>query len=50
VAALGFFYVSNTATLSVIFERDLTSVNMVQEREAHAVQMVLDFLKTKPGA
>ncbi|UYN98870.1 MAG: TetR family transcriptional regulator [Devosia sp.] len=49
VAALGFFYVSNTATLSVIFERDLTSVNMVQEREAHAVQMVLDFLKTKPG-
>lgn len=50
VAALGFFYVSNTATLSVIFERDLTSVNMVQEREAHAVQMVLDFLRTKPGS
>ena len=25
VAALGFFYVSNTATLSVIFERDLTA-------------------------
>jgi AcrR family transcriptional regulator len=50
IAALGFFYVSNTATLSVIFERDLTSVNMVQEREAHAVQMVLDYLKTKPGA
>ena len=49
VAALGFFYVSNTATLSVIFERDLSSVNMVQEREAHAVQMVLDFLRTKPG-
>lgn len=50
VAALGFFYVSNTATLSVIFERDLSSVGMVQEREAHAVQMVVDFLKTKPGA
>jgi hypothetical protein len=50
VAALGFFYVSNTATLSVIFERDLSSVAMVQEREAHAVQMVLDYLKTKPGA
>jgi AcrR family transcriptional regulator len=49
VAALGFFYVSNTATLSVIFERDLTGVGMVQEREAHAVQMVLDFLRTKPG-
>ena len=49
VAALGFFYVSNTATLSVIFERDLTSVAMVQEREAHAVQMVLDYLRTKPA-
>lgn len=49
VAALGFFYVSNTATLSVIFERDLSSVGMVQEREAHAVQMVLDFLRTRPA-
>lgn len=48
IAALGFFYVSNTATLSVIFRRDLTSVAMVQEREAHAVQMVLDYLRTKP--
>lgn len=46
IAALGFFYVSNTATLSVIFERDLTSIGMVQEREAHAVQMVLDYLRT----
>ncbi len=50
MAALGFFYVSNTATLSVIFKRDLTSVGMVHEREAHAVQMVLDYLRTKPGA
>lgn len=49
VAALGFFYVSNTATLSVIFERDLSSVAMVQEREAHAVQVVLDYLRMKPG-
>jgi AcrR family transcriptional regulator len=48
IAALGFFYVSNTATLSVIFERDLTSIAMVQEREAHAVEMVLDYLRTRP--
>ena len=47
IAALGFFYVSNTATLSVIFERDLTSIGMVQEREAHAVEMVLDYLRTR---
>ena len=49
IAALGFFYVSNMATLSVIFARDLSGVAMVQEREAQAVQMVLDYLKTKPA-
>ena len=47
IAALGFFYVSNMATLSVIFDRDLSSVGMVQEREAQAVQMVLDYLRTR---
>jgi hypothetical protein len=31
----------------VIFERDLTSIGMVQEREAHAVEMVLDYLRTR---
>ena len=35
-------------TLSVIFERDLSQFAMVQEREAQAVQMVLDYLRTKP--
>ncbi|WP_127755073.1 MULTISPECIES: TetR/AcrR family transcriptional regulator [unclassified Devosia] len=49
IAALGFFYVSNMATLSVIFDRDLASVAMVQEREAQAVQMVLDYLRTRPS-
>lgn len=49
IAALGFFYVSNMATLSVIFDRDLAAVAMVQEREAQAVQMVIDYLKTKPA-
>src|SRR5690606_28637299 len=31
IAALGFFYVSNMATLSVIFARDLSGIDMVQE-------------------
>ncbi|GLQ54499.1 TetR/AcrR family transcriptional regulator [Devosia nitrariae] len=48
IAGLGYFYVSNMATLSVIFEKDLASVSMVQEREAQAVAMVLDYLRTKP--
>jgi len=33
----------------VIFDRDLASVGMVQEREAQAVQMVLDYLRTRPN-
>jgi len=49
IAALGFFYVSNMATLSAIFARDLAAIDMVQEREAQAVQMVLDYLRTKPA-
>ncbi|MHA6689421.1 TetR/AcrR family transcriptional regulator [Devosia sp. A449] len=49
IAALGFFYVSNMATLSVIFARDLSGIDMVQEREAQAVQMVVDYLRTKPA-
>lgn len=49
IAGLGYFYVSNMSTLSVIFQRDLAQVSMVQEREAQAVQMVLDYLRTKPG-
>ncbi|MGV8954195.1 MAG: TetR/AcrR family transcriptional regulator [Cypionkella sp.] len=47
ISALGFFYVSNMATLSVIFARDLSAIDMVQEREAQAVQMVLDYLRTR---
>lgn len=49
IAALGFFYVSNMATLSAIFARDLAAIDMVQEREAQAVQMVVDYLKTRAG-
>ncbi|WP_127142982.1 TetR/AcrR family transcriptional regulator [Pelagibacterium montanilacus] len=45
IAALGYFYVSNNATLSVIFETDLGAEAMVEAREAHAVEMVLDHLR-----
>jgi AcrR family transcriptional regulator len=49
IAGLGYFYVSNMKTLTVIFGRDLSEFAMIQEREAQAVQMVLDFLRTKPA-
>lgn len=47
IAGLGYFYVSNMKTLSIIFGRDLNSFAMIQEREAQAVQMVLDYLRTR---
>lgn len=47
IAALGWFYVSNIATLSVIFDRDLRDFAMVQEREAHCVAVVMDFLRAR---
>jgi AcrR family transcriptional regulator len=47
IAGLGYFYVSNMKTLSVIFGRDLSQLSMIQEREALAVQMVLDYLRTR---
>ena len=45
IAGLGYFYVSNMKTLSVIFGRDLSHFALIQEREAQAVQMVLDYLR-----
>ena len=45
IAGLGYFYVSNMKTLSVIFGRDLSHFALIQEREAQAVQMVLDHLR-----
>lgn len=47
IAGLGYFYVSNMTTLSVIFGRDLSQFALIQEREALAVQMVLDYLRTR---
>ena len=50
IAGLGYFYVSNMKTLSVIFQRDLSDFALIQEREAQAVQMVLDYLRANRPA
>lgn len=49
IAALGYFYVSNMKTLSVIFARDLGATSMIQDREAEAVAMVLAYLRRDPA-
>ncbi len=50
IAALGFFYLSNSATLSVIFGRDLLGKEARDERLAHMVALVLAALTGKSAA
>jgi AcrR family transcriptional regulator len=47
IAALGFFYLSNSATLSVIFGRDLLSPVARDERLRHMIALVLAALTGK---
>ena len=48
IISLCYFYVSNMQTLSVVFGQDLSQFALIQDREAQAVQMVLDYLRTLP--
>jgi AcrR family transcriptional regulator len=50
IAALCFFYLSNSATLSVIFGRDLLSKEARDERLEHMVALVLAALTGKSAA
>lgn len=47
IASLGYFYLSNVATLSTIFDRDLTTGAALDERLNHAVEVVLGYLKVQ---
>lgn len=44
MSALGYFYLSNRYTLSLLFERDLKSPDHLAQRKAHIVDMVLSYL------
>src|ERR1700749_3945188 len=50
IAALSFFYLSNSATLSVIFGRDLLKKQAKDERLDHMVALVLAALTGKSAA
>ena len=50
IAALCFFYLSNSATLSVIFGRDLLAKQARDERLDHMVALVLAALTGKSAA
>jgi hypothetical protein len=50
IAALSFFYLSNSATLGVIFGRDLLSREARDERLGHMIALVLAALTGKSSA
>jgi len=47
IAALGYFYLSNNPTLSVVFGCDLAGAREVRARREHNVAVVLGFLKQR---
>lgn len=44
MSGLGYFYLSNQYTLSMIFDRDLGRPENIEKRKAHIVDMVLSYL------
>ena len=45
IAGVSYFYLSNIHTLSVIFGKPLTEEAQMAERRAHAVEVVLGYLR-----
>jgi len=45
IAALGYFYLSNNATLSTVFDRDLATAGARRARLKHMTALVLGYLK-----
>ncbi|MEP9352318.1 TetR/AcrR family transcriptional regulator [Xanthobacter sp. KR7-65] len=44
ISALGYFYLSNRYTLSMIFDRDLKSPENLARRKAHIIEMTMAYL------
>ena len=45
IAALSYFYFANAATLSAAFGKPLTSANELKSRKAHAVELILTYVR-----
>jgi TetR/AcrR family transcriptional regulator len=48
ISGLGYFYLSNQHTLSLLFKRKLTAPQAIEHRQAHLVDMVISYLTRKP--
>ncbi|MEJ8570561.1 TetR/AcrR family transcriptional regulator [Microbaculum marinum] len=49
IAGIGYFYLSNSATLETIFDRDLHSEQALQVRLDHITAIIVDYLTTTSG-
>ena len=47
IAALGYFYFANAATLSTAFGRELMNPNELKARRAHIVEVILDYVRVR---
>ncbi len=47
LAALSYFFFSNAPTLSTAFGRDLMSPSELKDRRAHAVEVILDYVRLR---
>jgi TetR/AcrR family transcriptional regulator len=48
ISGLGYFYLSNRFTLSILFDRDLKSAENLRRRKQHLVEMTLRFVCREP--
>jgi TetR/AcrR family transcriptional regulator len=48
MSGLGYFYLSNQYTLSLLFNRKLAAPENIEHRQAHLVDMVLSYLTREP--
>ncbi len=48
ISGLGYFYLSNQHTLSLLFKRKLAAPQAIEHRQAHLVDMVISYLTRKP--
>ena len=47
LAAVSYFFFSNAATLSAAFGRELMSPSELKDRSAHAVEVMLDYVRLR---
>lgn len=48
ISGLGYFYLSNQYTLSLLFDRKLAAPENIEHRQAHLVDMVMSYVTRKP--